>query len=208
MAQSRFVTFEQFRAMFPVAATPEVHLWFEAACIEFKINTPRRCAAFYSQMHHESVGLTKLVENLNYRAERLVAVWPSRFRSIEIAKKYANNPEALANFVYGGRMGNGPAHTGDGYRYRGRGPTMLTGRDNYREMEIALGVPLLSAPDLAAGLEVGARIGGRFWKTRGANELADAGDIQGITWKINGGSVGLISRAKLYREFCMILGCN
>jgi putative chitinase len=204
---TKIVSLDQFKAMFHEATT-ETLQWFDAACAEFSINTPRRCAAFFSQMHHESNGLSMLVENLNYSAERLRAVWPSRFKTLEIAKRYARNPVALGNYVYGGRMGNGPASTGDGYRYRGRGPTMLTGRDNYREFEIALGIPLLANPDLAAGLEAGARIAARFWKTRGANELADIGDVVGITWKINGGTVGLAARKKLYDEFCVILNCK
>src|SRR5574340_163266 len=65
---------------------------------------PRGTAHFVAQVLHESVGLQVLVENLNYSAERLCAVWPRRFPTVDRARPYARNPEALANHVYGGRM--------------------------------------------------------------------------------------------------------
>lgn len=81
-----------------------------------------------AQVLHETGGLTVLVENMNYRAERIVQVWPSRFRTIEEATPYAHNPEKLANKVYGGRMGN--THPGDGWRFIGRGLLQITGRES------------------------------------------------------------------------------
>ena len=50
-----------------------------AACTRFQINTPRRQAAFLSQIGVESGGLAHLVENLNYSEEALLAMWPDRF---------------------------------------------------------------------------------------------------------------------------------
>jgi len=42
------------------------------------------------------------------------------------------NPEAIANRAYGNRYGNGGVESGDGWRYRGRGMTQLTFKDNYK----------------------------------------------------------------------------
>src|SRR6266545_770391 len=76
------------------------------------LDRPLRLAHFLAQVCHETGGLTILVENLNYRAERLVAVWPLRFPTVASAVPYSGNPPALANRVYGGRMGN--VNPGDG----------------------------------------------------------------------------------------------
>jgi putative chitinase len=56
--------------------------------------------------------------------------------------------EMIANIAYGSRLGNGPIHSGDGWRYRGRGPIQLTGKDNYHRCGIAIGYDLVTSPDL------------------------------------------------------------
>src|SRR5690349_4962574 len=76
-----------------------------------------RLAHFMAQILHESGGLRIVEENLSYTARRMMEIWPKRFPTIEIAKPFAKNPQALANKVYGGRMGNsGPD---DGWLYIG-----------------------------------------------------------------------------------------
>lgn len=91
------------------------------------LDKPNRLQFFLAQLGHESSGLTVDEENLDYSAARLMAVWPSRFPTLAAAQPYAHNPRALANKVYGGRLGNiGPD---DGWKYRGRGYIQLTGRD-------------------------------------------------------------------------------
>jgi putative chitinase len=92
-------------------------------------------AAILAEVYHETGGQMQPVEeNLNYSAKRLTQVWPGRFPTIDSAKPYANNPQRLANKVYGGRMGNtGP---NDGWLFRGRGLPQITGRDNYRRAGI------------------------------------------------------------------------
>lgn len=91
--------------------------------------SPAEAAHFLGQCHHESGGFVLMVENLNYSAKRLRAVFPKYFDEIQ-AKYAANNPEAIANRVYANRMGNGDVSTGDGWRHRGRGPLQLTGKNN------------------------------------------------------------------------------
>lgn len=119
-------------------------------------------------------------------------MWPSRFPSIASATPYARNPEALANKVYGGRMGN--TKPGEGWRYRGRGFLMITGRDNYVLASGWSGFDLTNDPDLAAQPATAAMIAGAYWDWKHLNALADADDLDGITKAINGGRIGFDAR--------------
>ena len=97
----------------------------------FGIFTASRAAAFLGQVMVESASFTALEENLFYtRPERLVQVWPSRFRNPTAAAPYVRNPRMLSDLVYAGRNGNGDKLSGDGWRFRGRGLKQLTGRAN------------------------------------------------------------------------------
>lgn len=162
----------------------------------YEINTPLRQAAFIGQCIHESGTFKMLRENLNYSAESLHRVWPSRFPTVESAQPYHRNPDKIANKVYGGRMGNGPEETGEGALYCGRGLIQLTGKDNYRMAGDALGEDLVSSPDLVCGPKYAALTAGWFWNKRGLNKEADAKDYVGMTKKINGGTIGLDDRIK------------
>jgi putative chitinase len=177
-----------------------------AATDEFAINTPLRLSAFLAQTAHESQNFTRLTENLNYSAKRLTQVWPKRFPTIEKAQQYANNPEKLANFTYGGRNGNGPEASGDGWKYRGRGFIQITGRSNYQSCGDGLGVDLIQDPDKLVQPEFAFRSAAWFWNSRKLNEPADVGNMEKITIAINGGKVGLDERIKLYNKIKTILG--
>lgn len=157
-----------------------------------------RLQYFLAQLGHESNGLTHKEENLNYSAQRLTEIWPSRFPTLEAAKPYAFNPEKLANKVYGGRMGN--TEPGDGYRYRGRGYIQLTGRETYREIGKIAGLDLEGQPELAARPENAVRIACAFWTWKKINKACDAGDFTGVTQKINGGTNGLSDRLDWLRK--------
>ncbi len=187
----------------------------EATCQEFEINTPERIASFLAQTSHESGGYTMLSENLNYKAATLAACWPNRFAELgpdkkpkkdekgkmiptAVANSIAGKPELIANLVYSSRMGNGPAESGEGWKYRGRGLKQLTGKDNYTRCGNALGVDLVSNPDLLLEPLYAARSAGWFYKANNLSAFADAGDIKGMTKKINGGFIGLEQRQALY----------
>jgi len=154
----------------------------------------RRAACFLATCAVESK-FTKLVENMNYSAKRLSEVWPKRFRGEDgkpnnLALKIANNPEAIANVVYANRMGNGPAETGDGWRFRGRGFIPLTGKYNYRLYGEYLGIDLENNPELAEKEEIAAEIAAEFWYRSDLNEAADVLDLIAIRRKVNGGLIG------------------
>jgi putative chitinase len=189
-----------------------------ATCQEFEINTPQRIASFLAQTSHESGGYTMLSENLNYRAATLAACWPNRFAVLgadkkpvkengklvptAVANSIAGKPELIANLVYSGRMGNGPAESGEGWAFRGRGLKQLTGKFNYTKCSEGLGVDLVANPDLLLEPIYAARSAGWFYKTNNLAAFADVGDIKGMTKKINGGFIGLEQRQALY-DICL-----
>jgi len=186
------ITVDQLRRFAPKCDAEALAPALSDAAARFDITSPLRVAHFMGQLHHESGGFTRMVENLNYSAKRLVQVWPKRFPTLAAAQPFALNAAALGEKVYAGRLGN--IHPGDGGKFIGRGLIQLTGRSNYSAAVIALGLPLLEDPGLAATPVAAALIAGWFWDSRGLNALADQDDIEGITRKINGGIVGLPER--------------
>jgi putative chitinase len=165
----------------------------------FSINTVPRVSAFLAHVLHESQGLRRLEENLRYSAARLRVVFPRHFPTAELANRYAGDPVRIANRVYASRLGNGDESSGDGWAYRGRGLLQLTGRANYRDCGKALALPLEASPECLLGHEAAMCSAAWFWHTRALNELADAGDMVRMTLRINGGSHGLVERAR-YKE--------
>lgn len=189
------ITAARLRALSPALSVVNANLMaeaMEAGRVEAGLTTPGRVAHFIAQVAHESGGLTRLEESLSYSAERLMVVWPSRFPTMAVAQQYARSPAALAEKVYGGRMGN--IKPGDGYKFRGRGLIQLTGRDNYTMAAKYSGLPLVDHPEMAAEPANAARIAMGFWKSAGLNDEADRDDIVSITKVINGGTHGLAER--------------
>ena len=169
--------------------------------VPFGIDTPGRWAAFIAQVGHESAQLTRLIENMSYSVRGLMATWPARFPTPVSTNTYARNPERLANFVYGSRMGNGPMESGDGWRYRGRGLIQITGRANYVKTGKGLKLDLVERPALLEIPQHAARAAAYFWQSNGLNELADVGTEQSfreITRRINGGYNGYEDRAAMW----------
>lgn len=153
------------------------------------ITDPKSKAMLMANVDHESGGFKKNEENLNYSAKRLQEVFPKYYKTPEAARADAGNPEAIANKVYGGRMGNTEA--GDGYKYRGRGDIQLTGKAQYEEMGKKLGVDLVNNPDLAKDPAISAKIAVAHWKSSGADKAAMAGDQDRARKLTNGGTNGL-----------------
>ncbi|MDW0357815.1 glycoside hydrolase family 19 protein [Halomonas venusta] len=166
------------------------------AMAEAGITDHNEQAAFMGQMHHESGGFRTMEESFNYRsADRIMAVSrTARNQGQEaVEAAMAQGPEAVAELMYGGRMGN--TEPGDGHRYRGRGFTQLTGRDNYTAASEALGIDLVNNPDMAADPEVAAKVATWYWQNRGGlSEASKRGDTREVTRLINGGHNGLEDR--------------
>lgn len=138
-----------------------------------------------AQAGHESGGFRWVEENLNYSAGALRRIWPEQFPSDSLARRYARQPEKIANRAYANRIGNGPESSGDGWRYRGRGIFQLTGRANYRAIGADIGMPLEDAPDPASDPAVAVGIAAKYWASRGINQFADQDDLTEVTRRIN-----------------------
>jgi putative chitinase len=172
---------------------------------KFNINSVRQQAAFLGQCGHECGNFKVFEENLNYRAETLMKLWPKRFPTLEFAKQYEKNPKKIANSVYASRMGNRDEASGDGYRFRGRGAIQLTGHSGYFHAGQACGVDFVMEPELVATPKYALMTAGWFWSTHGCNPLAENADWVGLTKKINGGTIGLQDRIKHTQEAIAVL---
>ena len=199
-------TLQQLEQIIPDNSNTEA--WYEALVQilpEYEIDTPERIAAFLAQCAHESAGFTAIKENLNYKATSLRKVFPKYFSTDEIAQEYAHFPEMIANRVYANRMGNGSEDSGDGYKYCGRGLIQLTGHDNYSAFADSLSMTMPETVEFLQTFEGCVQSACWFWESNGLNDLADAGDIKGMTKRINGGYIGLEDRIKHYQHALDVL---
>ena len=200
---------EQLAQLIP--GNPYLDHWHHALSLalpDYEINTPQRVASFMAQCAHESGGFRALKENLNYKAASLRRVFPKYFPNDEIAAQYAGKQEMIANRVYGGRMGNGPEETGDGYKYCGRGLIQLTGKSNYQAFADSIETPVEEIPEFLATFEGAVQSACWFWEANNLNQFADRGDILTMTKRINGGTIGLEDRIKHYNHALHVLGAH
>ena len=201
------ITREQLAQIIP--KNPYIDQWCSALnklLPDYGIDTPERVAAFLAQCAHESGGFVFLKENLNYRAASLRKIFPKYFPTDELARAYAKKPEMIANRVYASRMGNGDEHSGDGYRYCGRGLIQLTGKSNYENFAASLEISPEEAAEYLGTFEGAAQSACWFWESNNLNIEADAGDIKKMTRKINGGYIGLEDRIKHYEHALHVMG--
>ena len=108
--------------------------------------------------------------------------------------------------AYEGRRDLGNTQPGDGRRFPGRGLLQITGRANYTACGAALGLDLVNHPELLEQPEHAAMSAGWFWDRAKLNKLADAGDFEAITRRINGGTNGAAQRRQYYQRALQILG--
>ncbi len=160
---------------------------------KYNIDSPLVLAHVMAQISHECGAGRDVVENMNYSAQRMMQVWPSRFPDLASAAPYANNPRVLANKVYNGRMGNRPG-TDDGYNFRGRGGSQTTGREGYERVAKATGIDVVAHPEYL--------IDPRYFLECAVSDFINCGcmpyalkdDLLGVTKRLNGGTVGLADR--------------
>lgn len=177
---------------------------FKGAKGYYKLSTAQ-AAHFFGQCAHESGGFKVFSENLNYSDKGLNGIFKKYFPTIASTTGYARKPEKIANKVYANRMGNGPESSGDGYKFRGRGPIQLTGKDNYTAFSQSIGRPdVLTNPDIVA-TELAFESALWFFNKNGLFAIADKGVtdavIGQITRRVDGGTHGLDDRIKKTKQF-------
>ena len=195
------------RAACPERSEAQLAPWVDPikrACERFEIDRIRRIAAFVATIAHESGFIPGREENLNYSAERMAQVWPGRFARPggrgpnDLARRLEHNPQAFANVVYAGRLGNGDEASGDGWAMRGVGPFQLTGRANHQAFADAMGITLAEEQAYIRTLEGGVMSAAWFWEHNDVNRLADTPGVEDETKRINGGLVGVDDRRKRF----------
>ena len=170
----------------------------KSAAALYKLS-PNRAAHFFAQTAHESGNFKAFSENLNYSAKGLRNIFRKYFPTDALARAYERQPQKIANRVYANRMGNGPESSGDGWKFRGRGPLQLTGKDNYRAFGKYIGreQEILDNPDLVA-TELGFESALWFFDANKLWSICDQGindaAILALTKRINGGTHGLEDR--------------
>jgi putative chitinase len=176
--------------------------------VKFEINTPLRLAHFLAQCGHESGGFRAVKENLNYGAKGLLGLFKKYFPTEAKAKLYERKPEKIANLIYGGRMGNGPEASGEGYKFCGRGYIQLTGKANYTAFGKSINVDICATPDLVA-TKYPLMSAAWFFNKNGLHKMADGGAtdavVTSITKRVNGGTIGLPDRIKHFKEYYSLL---
>lgn len=149
-----------------------------SAMQHYQIISPKRAAAFIAQIGHES-------GQLRYVRE----IWGP----------------TTAQRGYEGREDLGNTVPGDGRKYYGRGLIQITGRANYAKCGEALGLDLISLPELLELPQHAAMSAAWFWKQKGLNDLADRDQFNTITRRINGGLNGLADRLALWEKALAVL---
>jgi putative chitinase len=174
---------------------------------QFNITNSFRLTHFLAQVAHESGNFRFVRENLNYSTEGLLKVFPKYFDR-NTAPLYARKPEQIANIVYESRMGNGNRNTGDGWRFRGRGYIMITGKNNYKAFGDYIKVDLVKEPDLIAS-KYPLTSAAWFFEKRKLWEICDRGvdmaTIRRVSILINGGTIGMADRISKTNVFNRLL---
>jgi putative chitinase len=147
-----------------------------------------------AQFSHECGAGNEVFENLNYSAQGLMKTWPGRFNAAKAAD-FAHNPQRIANEVYNGRMGN-RIGTDDGWNFRGRGGSQVTGREGYDKLGQKIGLNLIDQPDLVNDPQHFIECAVADFVICGCLPFAVQDDVSGVTYHLNGGYIGLPARTE------------
>lgn len=167
---------------------------------KYGLTTPLTVAHAMAQFSHECGAGLEMIENLNYSAQGLVNTWPSRF-NMGRAQSFAHNPQRIADSVYGGRMGNAPPPSDDGWNFRGRGLSQCTGREGYAKLAAKTGLDLLDNPGFLSDPDHALECGVADFIICGCLPHAVADDVVAVTKALNGGTIGLAARIQWLRAW-------
>ncbi len=167
---------------------------------KYEINTPLRMSAALGQFVAEAgENFHELLENMNYTPQGLLKTFPREVTDQQTAERLAHaGAEAIGNFVYANRLGNGDVASGDGYRFRGAGLCQLTGRTEYAEFAAAMGMSIENAAAYALTTKGAAEEGCWYLKVNGCLTLADQWDLREITRKVNGPAMEAFDKRRDY----------
>jgi putative chitinase len=167
-----------------------------AVFAKYGVTTTLEVAHIMAQFSEECGAGLEMVENLNYSAEGLRRTFPTHFTE-SMAEHYAHNPRMIADVAYGGRMGNAPPPSDDGWNYRGKGLSQLTGKANYTRLALITELDLIRDPDMliqpATAFECAVA---DFVRICGCLPYAQRDDVHGVTLHLNGGYNGLAERIR------------
>jgi putative chitinase len=163
---------------------------------DFNITNSFRLTHFLAQVAHESGNFRFVRENLNYSTEGLLKVFPKYFDK-NTAPLYARRPQAIANMVYNGRMGN-RLKSNDGWNFRGAGYIQLTGRVNFKAFSDYIGDPkIMDDPSLVATKYPLTSAAWFFEKNKLwtiCDQGVDLATIRRVSQRVNGGFNGISDR--------------
>jgi putative chitinase len=165
---------------------------------KYGLDTPIAIALWWGQASEECGAGLEMVESLNYSAEGLRRTFPTHFTGT-MAERYAHNQRMIGDVAYGGRMGNAPPPSDDGYNYRGRGLSQVTGKEGYEKLQAELtkngvDIDILSDPGLICDPRYTLECGVADFVLCGCLPFAKAGNVLETTRKLNGGTNGLAER--------------
>lgn len=161
---------------------------------KYNITTPLTLAMMMGQFSEECGAGLEMVENLNYSADGLTRTWPSHFTG-SMAQRYAHNPRQIADIAYGGRMGNAPPPSDDGWNYRGRGLSQCTGKEGYAKLAAKTGLDIVGHPEFLSDPQHALECGVADFVLCGCLPFAERGDLLNVTKHLNGGTIGLSERS-------------
>ncbi len=203
--QKDFITMELLKGIMPaipVVVAGKLAPILNELLPKYQLNTAEVFPDFIAQCAEESGSFTSFTENLYYSAERLHAVWPSRFPTIDSAKPYEHNGQKLANKIYANRMGNGDEASWDGWNYRGCGVIMLTGKDMITAFAKYIGKDVKTVINLLR-YDLLTAVESAMWYFVVLKHLlgaAEIDDIVSITKAINGGTTNLAARKEFFER--------
>jgi putative chitinase len=223
MNQTSILSIEQLRHICQQLSAPraaQIGSMLNAGMVKWKLGLDEM-EEFIPNIAHESGEFTIKCENMNYSAQRMAEVWPSRYAIDPHAKaKVPNalalslhhNPRKLANLTYNGRMGNRNG-TDDGFNFKGGGFAQITGRDAYtlytsyvnKTSEVKYTIQKLA--DLVQTTDEWA-LDSAFWffcEFKNLEEAAMQDNMRDVVKRWNGGYIGIEERLKYYNRAVEVL---